>query len=267
VRLPRDRSLGVAPSRWNHVVVALLLVLTASMPAVAHLQENVASTPAPTRDEIARALAAVKADPAMTAERTFKMLRWNEARRQDRRTPAWLAWLGGLFRWLDQSARVLVWTAAAVLAGLLVVFLLRIIRAARLPGGDDAFVAPTHVRDLDIRPETLPDDVGRAARALWDRGEHRAALALLYRGLLSRLAHVHRLPIRDSTTEGDCLAMAATHLTEDRRDYAARLVRVWQRAVYGGEPSSATVVYALCDSFSPSLDAPRADGLGAGAAS
>ena len=81
--------------------------------------------------------------------------------------------------------------------------------SARAPRGDDAFVAPTHVRDLDIRPESLPDDIGAAARALWDRGEHRAALALLYRGLLSRLAHVHRLPIRDSSTEGDCLALAA----------------------------------------------------------
>ena len=44
------------------------------------------------------------------------------------------------------------------------------------------FVAPSHVRDLDIRPESLPDDVGAAALALWQRGEQRAALALLYRG-------------------------------------------------------------------------------------
>ena len=60
----------------------------------------------------------------------------------------------------------------------------------------------------------FPPDIGAAARALWDRGEHRAALALLYRGMLSRLAHVHRVPIRDSSTEGDCLALAASHLTE-----------------------------------------------------
>lgn len=259
--LPPDRAV-----RPFAVVAALVLVTVAA--ASASLRQPDAGGE-PTRDEIARAREAVKADPLLTAERTFKTLRWNDTPRRDTRTSPWLTWLGGLFRWLDQSARVLIWTAAAVLAGMLVVFLLRMIRAARADAGGAALAAPTHVRDLDIRPETLPDDIGGAARALWDCGEHRAALALLYRGLLSRLAHVHQLPIRDSTTEGDCLALAATHLADERRDYAARLVRVWQRAVYGGEPSGAAVVYALCDGFAMALDRslPRTDDPAAGAAS
>jgi hypothetical protein len=259
VRLPRNQ-----PCRQGVLAALLLIAASAPAPMAARPQPG-AMAPAPTREEIGRALEDVKADPLLAAERTFKTLRWNEASQRERRTSSAPAWLAGLFRWLDQTARVLVWTAAAVLAGLLVVFLLRMARAIRVAAGGDAFVAPTHVRDLDIRPETLPDDVGRAARALWDRGEHRAALALLYRGLLSRLAHVHRLPIRDSTTEGDCLTLAATHLTEERRDYAARLVRVWQRAVYGGEPSTPAAVYALCDGFAPSLDAaPALDAARAG---
>ena len=103
---------------------------------------------------------------------------------------------------------------------------------------------------------------------MWDRGEHRAALALLYRGLLSRLAHVHRLPIRDSTTEGDCLALAGTHLTERRREYTAQLVRVWQRAVYGGEDATSSAVYGLCDDFAAALDAsPATEPAGGGARS
>jgi hypothetical protein len=115
-------------------------------------------------------------------------------------------------------------------------------------------VAPTHVRDLDIRPETLPTDIGAAARALWDRGDHRAALALLYRGMLSRLAHVHRVPIRDSTTEGDCLVLAANHLSSDTQAYASRLVRVWQRAVYGDETVIPATIHELCDGFARALD-------------
>jgi uncharacterized protein DUF4129 len=249
VRLPHDRL-----CRPLVAMAALLLMAAAAGAAAPRRQQG---APAPTREEIGRALDAVKADPLLKAERTFKTLRWNDTTQRETRSSPWLSWLGGLFRWLDQSARVLIWTAAAVLAGMLVVFLLRMIRAARGAADFAAFVAPTHVRDLDIRPETLPDDVGRAARELWDRGEHRAALALLYRGLLSRLAHVHHIPIRDSTTEGDCLALAATHLTDQRRDYAARLVRVWQRAVYGGEPSPSPVVYALCDGFAAALDASR----------
>ena len=113
------------------------------------------------------------------------------------------------------------------------------------------------MRDLDIRPESLPEDIGAAARALWDRGEHRAALALLYRGLLSRLAHVHRIPIRDSSTEGDCLALAASHLPQRSREYASRLVRVWQRFVYGGQHTEAATVHALCDDFGVARSARR----------
>ena len=120
-----------------------------------------------------------------------------------------------------------------------------------------AFVAPTHVQDLDIRPESLPPDIGGAARRLWDRGEHRGALALLYRGLLSRLAHVHRLPVRDSSTEGDCLALSA-RMEAAGRDYAARLIVLWQAAVYGHLDVDTTAVHALCDGFAPALDAPAA---------
>ena len=110
------------------------------------------------------------------------------------------------------------------------------------------------MRDLDIRPASLPPDIGAAARALWDGGQHRAALALLYRGLLSRLAHVHSVPIQDSTTEGDCLALAAAHLARPRHDYVSRLVRVWQHAVYGHEEVSAGAVHDLCDGFATALD-------------
>ena len=122
--------------------------------------------------------------------------------------------------------------------------------------GRELFVAPSHVSDLDIRPESLPADIGAAARALWDRNERRAALALLYRGLLSRLVHVHRLPIRDSSTEGDCRLRLPKHIFRARAaSYTSRLVRVWQRAVYGREDIQTAAVHDLCDGFSATLDA------------
>jgi len=110
------------------------------------------------------------------------------------------------------------------------------------------------VQDLDIRPESLPDNIGAAAQTLWDSGDHRGALSLLYRGLLSRLVHVHNIPIRDSSTEGDTLRLTATRLGEDKRNYVTRLVRIWQHAVYGGQPPEEGSLYDLCDEFSPALD-------------
>jgi len=127
---------------------------------------------------------------------------------------------------------------------------------ADIDGG--GFAAPTHVQDLDIRPESLPASIGATARRLWDRGEHRAALALLYRGLLSRLAHAYGLPIRDSSTEGDCLALT-TGLGPPARDYAGRLIVLWQSAVYGHLEIETPLVHALCDEFSGALDRPAAE--------
>lgn len=212
----------------------------------------------PTAEDITRALAIVKRDPNLAEERRIKTLKWNAS--SDRKpwsVPSWLTWIAGLFDWLGQSTRILVWGAMLALTGALGVYLLRTFQAARLPVGASRLVAPTHVRDLDIRPETLPRDLGAAARSLWDAGEHRAALSLLYRGLLSRLTHVHGLPIRDSTTEGDCLSLATGRLPLARREYVSQLVGVWQRYVYGGTDVQTAIVHRLCDGFAGALDASR----------
>lgn len=218
----------------------------------------------PTEAQIHEAIAKAKADPNLATERTIRTLDWVAEPRKTRQTsPAWVTWLQGLFGWLDQSARWLVYLVAIVFVVWLAAQIARLVASRRARDREDeGFAAPTHVRDLDIRPETLPDDIGAAARALWDRGERRACLALLYRGLLSRLAHVHRVPIRDSTTEGDCLALAGRCLAPAPQAYAVRLVSVWQQFVYGHEDSGAATIYALCDEFAAAIDAPPAPSAG-----
>lgn len=243
--------------RLRVATAAALLIAVLSIAAAPVRQE--ATRPkdgTPGQAEIERALDAVRADPNLLSERTIKTLRWRDSgEAKSSGTPAWLTWLLGLFRWFEQSARFLVWGAAIVLAGFLVMYISRLLRRRSGPGqGEELSIAPTHVRDLDIRPESLPLNVGAAARALWDRGEHRASLALLYRGMLSRLAHVHGVPIRDSSTEGDCLALAANRLPQGTCEYLSRLVRVWQRFGYGHENVQAATVYGLCDDFASVLD-------------
>jgi hypothetical protein len=240
-------------------MLASAMLIAAPLPEAASRPEPATAAAAPSRAEIAGAIEAVKADPNLATERTIKTLRWKSSASTARGTPGWLAWIIDLFRWIGESARVLVWLAAIGLAGLLAVYLARVARARLESASEGGFVVPTHVRDLDIRPETLPDDVGAAARVLWERGERRAALALLYRGMLSRLAHVHGVPIRESSTEGDCLALAAGRMPGDRSEYLARLVRVWQRFGYGREDVESTAVYRLCDEFAAALAPRRAD--------
>jgi hypothetical protein len=210
---------------------------------------------APTRAEIKNAIEAVKADPSLAPEKTIRSLRWVRRSDPEPTEPRGsLQWLLDLMGWLAQSARVLVWVTVALLTGLLVVFVLRLIKERSPSMGPGRKIIPTHVQDLDIRPESLPDNIGSAARALWDSGDQRAALSLLYRGLLSRLVHVHNIPIRDSSTEGDTLELTATRMREDKRDYVTRLIRVWQHAVYGGRAPESGALHGLCDEFATALD-------------
>jgi hypothetical protein len=269
VRLPPDARARVAhagtagpegpPPRQHGIFGALpLVVAAAALAATLWAQAAGAQAGRAPQSEdsiqqadIEQAIARVKADPNLATERAISMLRWTETASDPWKVPWWIL---GLLTWLTQSTRLLMWVVVAVLLALFIIHVARLVQARGGGRRDSAPDAPTHVRDLDIRPESLPADVGAAARALWDRGQHRAALALLYRGLLSRLAHVHRVPIRDSSTEGDCLALARAHLPNDRRSYAARLVLVWQRGVYGGDLSDTPAVHGLCDGFASMLD-------------
>lgn len=219
------------------------------------LAENVVSG-APDNAQLGRALVALRADPNLATEKTVRALHWVDSQQEAEHPPSGLlVWLAGLFAWFAQTTRVVVWVAVAVLAAILVAYLANLWRTRREALGSEVARAPSHVRDLDIRPESLPADIGAAARRLWECGEQRAALALLYRGLLSRLVNLHGVPVRDSSTEGECLALVMRRLDADRSGYAAQLIRTWQLAVYGGRTPAATAVLSLCDGFAAALDA------------
>lgn len=208
----------------------------------------------PTDAEIAAAVKALNADPNLGADRKLSQLHWvksNDARKPAK-DPSW-GWLEGLLAWIAQAGRVFVWVVCIVIAGVLAIVILRLIQARNPRDVKIGFIAPTHVRDLDIRPESLPADIPAAAMQLWNRGEHRAALALLYRGTLSRMAHVHAVPISHSNTEGEIVSLAAKHLPSAGTAYVADLIRMWQRAVYRHDDPTTQAVRLLCDGFEPAF--------------
>lgn len=236
-------------SRADWAAVALALLLGLAPPAWS------ADEPF-TSGEVAEAIERVKSDPNLLPERIERRLTWDRDEEEESRKPAdWLKKLGDLFGWLAGISQMLMWLVVATLVAVLAVVLVRL--AGKRNRGDipRANALPTHVRDLDIRPESLPADIGAAARQLWERGERRAALALLYRGLLSRLAHSFGVPIRDSSTEGDCVTLAARTLAGARIDYVRRLVSHWQLATYAGRDLDDAVVFALCAEFDAHLPA------------
>jgi len=249
--------------RSDHVRARLAAMARACVVAwLAALPPHAAATPAATpqvarqRADVATveaAASAVRADPDLGGVRTVRTWRFKQQSNSDPVSPDpfWL----DLARWLAEGGRGLVWLlgAAAVIAAIVTArrwFALHG-EAVRSSGAR----LPSHVRELDIRPETLPADVGGSVRALWLAGERRAALSLLYRGTLSRLVHSYHVAIGDASTEGDCIRLARAALPAERGDFVATLVGAWQLAVYGDRPLPDERVLHLCDEFDRMLPA------------
>lgn len=213
-----------------------------------------AATAPPTDVDIATAIQQLKDDPNLATERQVHRLHWVSKDSPEPEQTPWWRWISDLLASIAEAGRIFVWVACGIIAAVLAIVILRLVRQKVARSARIDPLAPTHVRDLDIRPESLPDDIGTAAWDLWTRGEQRASVALLYRGTLSRMAHAHAVPILHSTTEGESVALAARYLPADSTMYVAELVRVWQRLVYRGDAPQADAVAQLCRNFSAALD-------------
>jgi hypothetical protein len=238
------------------LVVATAALFAPPLSANAQLPSSAAAATAPLGvAAIEAAASAVRADPDLGGVRKQRTWRLRDRAKPDdpqtQRHPFWES----LVRWLAEGARGLVWLLGAIALAVVLVATRRWLAvhgAAVHPGGARL---PSHVRELDIRPESLPADIGAAVRALWLAGERRAALSLLYRGALSRLVHSYGIAIGDASTEGDCVRLARAALPPERSDFVASLVQAWQLAVYGDRPLATDVVLHLCADFERLLPA------------
>jgi len=242
------------------IAVAVALAAVASIAGTAHAADATAAPAAAAAPwsaaEVASAAQAVAADAGLGGQqtiRTWRFKRDDDEKMARRESPA--PWLLELRRWLGEGGRALVWLLALAALAALIVGSRRwwSVHGQALVAASTRL--PSHVRELDIRPESLPAEIGAAVRAAWLAGEHRAALSLLYRGALSRLAHGLGVPIEDSSTEGDCIRLAEATLGDERSAFAARLIGAWQLAVYGNRRLPTPLVLTLCDDFDRLLPA------------
>ncbi|PAS97796.1 MAG: DUF4129 domain-containing protein, partial [Candidatus Dactylopiibacterium carminicum] len=101
---------------------------------------------------------------------------------------------------------------------------------------------------FDIRPESLPDDPAAAALLLAGRGDLRAALGLLFRSSLSRLAHDEGVRFAAGDTEGDCLVRVHRQ-ARAHAPYLARLLGCWQRLAYAHQSVDIGEISQLCEQW------------------
>lgn len=171
--------------------------------------------------------------------------------------PQWLktllGWLDG--RHLDALANVievLLWGALIAALGWLAwryrEFLGAFVsRRPNLPARSKP-PAPPQVFGLDLNRETLPDDIAASAEQLW-LSEPRAALGLLYRGLLSRLLHDFNLTLKAADTENQILKRIEQLQRPDLLAYSRNLTVHWQNMAYGHRLPAAHLQAELCNGW------------------
>jgi Domain of unknown function (DUF4129) len=228
------------------------VLLAAVLCGTAHAQPASAAS-APSREQVDDAARALRDIPGLHGERSVRQLHFKDGERKpppDTTKPEWLRWLGDFVAWFNDAGRWLVWLLIALALGFALLRLRRWFVGRGPLAINTPLTLPTQVRGLDISPDTLPADVGAAAWALWQQGQRLPALSLLYRGALSRLVHGHGVPIRASSTEGDCLRLAAPLLRAEASRYLHTLVGLWAQAVYAARWPTADDVRPLCEGFS-----------------
>ena len=215
-----------------------------------------AAAPAPaqalTREQVNAAVERLRADPNLPGTRTERKLRFKDSDAKEEETKkkeGSVGWLRDMVKAVAEGARWLVWGLAALLLAWVLLRIQGWVRVRAERGRPAHGPLPSHVGSLDIRPESLPDDIGLGAAELWRRGQQRAALSLLYRGALSRLVHVHAVPVRAASTEGECVALASGRLAPAAQGFFVALVDAWQLAAYSGRLPSTAEVLAVCGEF------------------
>ncbi|PIE00757.1 MAG: hypothetical protein CSA79_02395 [Thiothrix nivea] len=143
---------------------------------------------------------------------------------------------------ISHILKILLWAAVMVALLLAFIYRRRILEMLKPVSRSQVTTEkPDVLFGMDIRPESLPDDIAAAARRHWQQGEHRAALSLLYRGALMQLTRHDALTIADSHTEGDILQLARPVLPAPRFVWLREMTAAWRSVAYAHRlPADAT---------------------------
>lgn len=205
--------------------------------------------------------------------RNETLTRWRlkDFETQEQHIPDWLIvlveWLEGLGGDSDAETdadlgpliagivELLLWIAAISL----VVFILwqlrhHIRRGLRFQPGKRAaeITPPETLFGLDVRRESLPQDVAAEVWRLWQAGCPRDALGLLYRASLSNLISRFECNFQDHHTESECAQLVRAAAEQDPRlqpalvQFFGLVTSTWQQQAYAHRPPASARLEMLC---------------------
>ena len=202
----------------------------------------IALAAAPAHDARAEQAAAPKVDPAAEIANILKDPQFGHSETRNRIKfigPRWqpgpseptdFSWIEALGRFLAEISRGAAWTAGAIAIAFALYYLAKYVRVHGF--GPVRRARPDFLFGMDVRPESLPDDVAGVALDLAQAGRLREALSLLYRGCLVRFIE-EGIEFQKGDTEGDCTRRVDAAAAPGRRAYFRRIVDSWQELAYG----------------------------------
>ena len=226
----------VAPSL---LVVLALLGGSAVSPAMA---QDVAPAPAEVAaelDPVDVAREVLDTEEFETKEKVRKLL-WET--NPNRQMNLGLGWLGTLLQAVGIGLLILLLAALVLLIARTFGWI-----QWRKDGAAAAAEPLTHVFGLDVRPQSLPDDVGARARELWLAGQASEAMGLLYRAALSRLILGQGLEIEPGDTERDCVERVRHRGLIEKAEFFERITRAWLVCAYSRTRPADEVALELCE--------------------
>ncbi|QTR49817.1 hypothetical protein [Candidatus Thiothrix anitrata] len=177
-----------------------------------------------------------------------KVERWT-ARETDEEEIDTSEWLKSLQAITASVMKIALWIAVVILVLVGIAYRRQLLALLKpLQTKTHAPPPPDILFGMDIRPESLPDDIAAASQRLWENGQHREALSLLYRAALMRLTRHDKIAILDSHTEGDILGLARSVLSKPRLIWLTALTGAWQQVAYAHRtPADAKVLPLMRD--------------------
>jgi hypothetical protein len=136
-----------------------------------------------------------------------------------------------LLRFIAEMLRGGVWVLLGAVLLFALYWVLRQLNWIRL-SERATWTPPSTLFGLDVRPESLPEDLAAAAQRLARSGDAVGALSLLYRGALVALLHRDQIELVSGDTEVDCLTKTRERVAARTYAYLTRLLSVWQGAAY-----------------------------------
>jgi hypothetical protein len=176
-----------------------------------------------------------------------------------------IAWPGAMLGFITVIIEAALWLLPLVIVFYLFryrKYWLNLIQGKRYK--KDEVELPDTLFGLDVREESLPDDIEQAASELWKNKQFREAISLLYRASLTAIFKKYKFTLASGATEEDCIrqlnissqqdlkkhpeAIDTAYITQRNKHFNS-LTQVWISVAYAHHIPDDAVFYRLCKNW------------------